>query len=427
MNAYRNLCFTVGNQLRNLEITPAASANPENAAQAAGRTVTLQQGGALRMPFEQGHVSGNFLNSQLCRQIINRTVVTREHLQLHLDQGADLNRRITIGNFRECNPLHFAAMSGNGRAVAAILAVGGIADINEPDGSGFSPLALICGANTQNPIHYLPFAKKVEEIRARKVGLCALLNASANQHRVDGKGCKPIHHAAENNYPELIVLLYQHGSAQGIDAGERAFDLNCTDNAGNTPLHKAAGNSQLHASQKLLKLGACVDARNKQQQTPLHEVCMHARDYAGDGRNFAGETACLLLESGADPYQQNKRKETPLDVAAKYGKAHLLSYIAENNDTVLRDKHSKLQLVSAARSNAGVSLKSGISPKSFLKVSETLRNMRDMELTSLEWLSGAIVRRALEQSADGLSPATVSQLSIPRDIQSDLLNNQRFF
>ena len=250
----------------------------------------------------------------LCNGLMERRVVDLEQIQTYLAKGADLNMKVTFGGIRGSNSLHCAAIAGNGMAVAAIIASGQLAQINEVDGDGLTPLALICGAKVLDKNICPRFNSTSEERDARRMGMEALLVAGANQYRMDRNNLRPIHHAAGRNLPGLIHRLVEQEQSTGIDgAAPTTGVVNCSDRQGNTPLHVAASHNALDATKTLLDLDAQTTLTNRHRQTPLHLLCM----VRGHNNERGGELACLLLNNGVDGDLVDNRKMTWSDYAAK--------------------------------------------------------------------------------------------------------------
>ena len=76
---------------------------------------------------------------------------------------------------------------------------------------------------------------------------------------------------------------------------------------GSTALHEAAEKGDAGAAEKLLTVGADVNARNREGRTALH-LAANVR------------VAMLLLEKGADVKAKSNNGETPLHVAASWGR-----------------------------------------------------------------------------------------------------------
>jgi ankyrin repeat protein len=85
-------------------------------------------------------------------------------------------------------------------------------------------------------------------------------------HRIDD-GQTPLHQVSlcseyqGHDYPHFAQLMLKHGA-----------DVNARDKDQETPLHSASCMSKLEVARVLLDHGANIHARNVQGQTPLHIV-----------------------------------------------------------------------------------------------------------------------------------------------------------
>lgn len=196
--------------------------------------------------------------------------------------GAALEARAGGGR----TPLHVAMQAGSAPAVAALLAAGAAPD--SLDSSKLAPLLLAAQWG------------RVEAIQALVQGGAALLPPAC--------GTTPFHQAAACNQAAAIHALA--AAARQLDLTEGPAARN---GAGRTALHVAASSAAPDAAAALLRLGAEVDARDRQCQTPLHRVAKcWDREHA---------EACLgvveaLLEAGADPEAQDKKEASPLSLAS---------------------------------------------------------------------------------------------------------------
>ncbi|WP_257295818.1 ankyrin repeat domain-containing protein [Endozoicomonas sp. YOMI1] len=414
-NSYRELCSFIAPKLQAMVFEP--DSNPEN----------NNAGGARALPNVMPDIDPHVLHltRSLCVHLECREVVNLKQIQAYLTQGADLNTQVTIGNLRDCNPLHSAAISGNGAAVAAIIASGQLKDINSVDGHGFTPLALLCGARVKKANFNCRFTSVLEERNARRVGLEALLGANADQHITDHNSYKPVHHAARHNFPGLIKRLVEHYLATDIGGAARPGDLiNCPDRLGNTPLHIAARYNQLGSTKALLELEANASALNTAEQTPLHRLCMSQYNNNACG----GHIVCLLLQHGVDADLKDKKGFTWSKYAGTNGMDQLLRYVRNHSNLALADHENKATAVSAARSNVNTGRKSGIPLSQAKQVFKCLKSEPSTLLQSCK----VVIRDILEQEhnqphvTDCMKKA-VAKLDLPHELKSELLDGYSFF
>ena len=104
------------------------------------------------------------------------------------------------------------------------------------------------------------------------------------------------------------------GIAERLQAGD---PIDARDNAGFTPMHFAAQQSQGPAVRALLQAGAEIDPQDGYGDTPLWRAIFNSR---GDDA-----TVAILLEAGADPDIHNASGVSPRALAERLGKLGLLS------------------------------------------------------------------------------------------------------
>jgi len=110
----------------------------------------------------------------------------------------------------------------------------------------------------------------------------------------DEAGWTPLHRAAQKGHKEITELLIANGA-----------DVNAKEEDGWTPLHYAALNGHKEIAELLIAKGADVNAKEEDGWTPLH--------YAAYGGHK--ETAELLIAKGADVNAKTNNGITPLDYA----------------------------------------------------------------------------------------------------------------
>ena len=329
---------------------------------------------------------------KLCQDLMERRVTNREQLETY---QVDLSMMCTFGDIRGSTPLHCAAVAGNGMAVAAIIASEQGVVVDEIDGNGLTPLALICGAKVLDEKICPRFNSVSEEHDARRTGLEVLLGANADQYYRMGKDrLRPIHYAAGSNFPGLIRRLVEQDQPAGIDSAARTTSvIDSSDRLGNTPLHVAAKHNALEATQTLIDLGAKTTVINEHGQTPLHLLCMDQ----SNNNHRGGELACLLLsdESHVDGDLVDKQKKTWLDYAAKNGMCTLIDHVASINPSALSSLERRIKAAHAARRNVATGRKSNISPEAASKVFNLLKSFSGGEPRNLQGLCLVVIRETL--------------------------------
>lgn len=191
-----------------------------------------------------------------------------------LKQGCAVSSQDKMGR----RPLHYAAAIGNNDAIT--LLVNGGAKVDAFDHRMMTPLIVAADGS-----HLFAFQ--------------TLLDFGANIRATDREGNNALHVAAANGHdeimeeilmkdPEMINIPNVHQLtplhlASGSSKGSAAFDLlvtenvcsvrvdlDCKDKFGRTPLHFAAKFGRLSRVQELIRLGAQINACDKNLMTPFH-------------------------------------------------------------------------------------------------------------------------------------------------------------
>ncbi len=291
----------------------------------AGGRQTIPIPGAYSLINRDDDAGDLMLQRQFCKAIIKLAVSSLEDVNCFIARGVNLNSPHTLGDIRGGQPLHWAAIAGNARAIEALIASEQLVDINATYCEGFTPLALVCGAQGLqtcfpdgiNP----PFCSRDEEEVARNESLRILLRNGADPRLTDNQQRTALHHAAENDWADLIATL--------LGFPDTIVDINVRDKHGNTPLHKAASMGHFASVSLLLKHGAEPNAVNKHMQTPLHQLCISAPDDDPQHHCTAsGDAAIKLLDAGArldllDRKSKRKPSNTPIGHALERGKNFL--------------------------------------------------------------------------------------------------------
>jgi len=176
----------------------------------------------------------------------------------------------------------------------------------------------------------------------------ALLRLGVGPDLRDEAGKTPLHKAAASCSFAVGVFL------------EAGADPNARDAEGNTPLHYAAGAGCIYAVELLLKHGADPNAKNARGETPLHKARwpsnssgqspavvdmllkagadVNARDVDGNTPLHVAVATCslaaaaILLKHGADPNARNNEGKTPLDLLNCPGMTRAFKNLLEKGD-----------------------------------------------------------------------------------------------
>ncbi|XP_037322127.2 ankyrin repeat and protein kinase domain-containing protein 1 [Pungitius pungitius] len=194
---------------------------------------------------------------------------------LLLEQGAST----TQVDEDQWTALHFAAQSGDDRAVRLLLAKGAVPDAREK--KGWMPLHLACQNGHETVVRVL---------------LPRLSEASAGQGEAQGR--TPLHLASAYGHSHIAKLLLSRG-----------MDPNATDNSLSTALHASAEKGHNRVVRELVKSEVSVDSADSRGCTPLHLAA--ARGHTGICRT--------LLIKGADPECRTLQGWTAMHLAAHRG------------------------------------------------------------------------------------------------------------
>lgn len=185
-------------------------------------------------------------------------------------------------------PLHWAAAGGNASVLALLLH-----RLHHADAASASPPAARKCVNAKDESGLTPLMSAAAGGHTACVR--ALLDAGADAHARDDKGCTALHfHKGRAQVLETLLPV----STPVMDGG---------DEGGVTPLHRAAGPGYYDAVRLLLAAGARVDVRDGQGDTPLHYACEEGR----------AEVVALLLENGARADVVNAAGRVPVDLVPR--------------------------------------------------------------------------------------------------------------
>lgn len=217
----------------------------------------------------------------LCRAIRQGNIQTVTHL-LHKRQ-ADLN----VLDKHGYAPLHWAAMEGNVKILAALLKNG--ADLKLPTIKGGPVLTLAVWRfmlNNKRTQKGLPVEKE-----ATLEALRFLLDQGAKVDAVNEAGYSLLHVAAQNGEIEIMQRLLDKGA-----------DLDLPDKNGRTPLFHAINKSphSLDTVKFLIDCEANLNIQDEDGRTPLHWAAI----------NKATKILKILLHAGANRTLKDKTGKT---------------------------------------------------------------------------------------------------------------------
>ena len=289
-----------------------------------------------------------------------------EVARILLEHGADTSLRTDFGQV----PLHFVSDLGNKDegerlVLARLLLAESRVDVNAQDLDGITPLhrashnrrpkmvelLLAHGANAhaedkngRNPLHHLSPSFNFYRVDPQDVLRVTqlLLEQGVDVNVLDEKHETPLHIASSVGHLENVQVLLDRGAkanAENINGQiplhlvsqfqleensnvtrlflQLGMDVNTRDSKEQaTPLHFASFCGHFEITLALLDHGADVDARNSDDQTPLHRVSLSPRRRLESGYKEANRLAQLMLERGADVNARDKDKATPLHFAS---------------------------------------------------------------------------------------------------------------
>lgn len=189
---------------------------------------------------------------------------------------------------------------------------------------------------------------------------------------VDAKnpgGATPLYYAARRGNIEVMNILLDHGASVG---GVSVFFHA-------EPLHGAAIGAKARAAQLLLDREADINARDHNEDTPLHLVI--ASENENEDEIF--KTALLLLQKNATSVNaQNKDGRTPLHKAAARGRYKLSLLLLEHGaDVLAEDTLSGTPYHAACRQDTTNYRNTAMAILWYAKRQNKLRALLDHELT----------------------------------------------
>lgn len=266
-------------------------------------------------------------------------------------QGLHINEADEEGT----TPLMVAARSGSTDVAKKLFESG--AKLYAEAKNGFMPLDLAIDYKHPDTVKYLIEAG-VDVNRASSKGVIPLVEAAysgsveiatllldkkanVNERGQVGSHETPLTAAALRGHADLVAVLINHGA-----------DVNAPGWEGRTPLMCAASSGYLDAVKVLVQKGANVNSRvaGTALECASEPVSQKGRDHVG--------VVKFLLEHGADPRLADDHGDTPVTVAAVYGRTDVIKVLASGGadmqsadgdgaravrDSVREHRHASLQ------------------------------------------------------------------------------------
>ncbi|XP_037807457.1 ankyrin repeat and SAM domain-containing protein 1A isoform X4 [Lucilia sericata] len=156
----------------------------------------------------------------------------------------------------------------------------------------------------------------VSKILQHKGGPLSSFRRSPSINWQDVNGYTALHHACLNGHYEIVKVLLAHHAAHEIP-----------DIRGSSPLYLAAWAGNEHIVNLLLMLRGTgnLDAQTIENETALHCAAQH-------GHNAV---VSALLARGADPTIRNNSFQTPLDLAAQFGRLEVVQTLISKHPELI--------------------------------------------------------------------------------------------
>ena len=286
--------------------------------------ILLDHGANVSLQTESGHVPLHFVSNLGDKDEGERLVLARLLLA-----GDCMN--VNAQGLDGATPLHRASQNRRPKIVELLLAHGANAHAEDSNG--------------RNPLHHLSPSLNWLGVDPQDVLRVTqlLLGQGVDVNVLDEKRETPLHIASSVGHLENIQVLLDHGAkadAENVDGQtplhlvsqshfdeensnvtrlllQQGMNVNTRDiKQRATPLHFASFRGHFQIAHVLLDHGADVNARNADNQTPLHRVSLSPRRMLQSGYKEANRLAQLILERGADVNVRDKEQATPLHSAS---------------------------------------------------------------------------------------------------------------
>ncbi|XP_065371676.1 ankyrin repeat and sterile alpha motif domain-containing protein 1B isoform X1 [Calliphora vicina] len=156
----------------------------------------------------------------------------------------------------------------------------------------------------------------VSKILQHKGGPLSSFRRSPSINWQDVNGYTALHHACLNGHYEIVKVLLAHHAAHEI-----------LDIRGSSPLYLAAWAGNEHIVNLILMIRGTgnLDAQTIENETALHCAAQH-------GHN---SVVSALLSRGADPTIRNNSFQTPLDLAAQFGRLEVVQTLISKHPELI--------------------------------------------------------------------------------------------
>ncbi|XP_031438826.1 ankyrin repeat and sterile alpha motif domain-containing protein 1B isoform X1 [Clupea harengus] len=144
-----------------------------------------------------------------------------------------------------------------------------------------------------------------------------------NVNCADSSGYTPLHHAALNGHRDVVLKLLQFEAS-----------TNVADSNGCFPLHLAAWRGDVEIVRILIHHGPShcrVNEQNHEKETALHCAAQYGHS----------DVVGVLLRELTDPSMRNRRGETPLDLAALYGRLPVVCMLVNAHPALMHSSHTR--------------------------------------------------------------------------------------
>ncbi|XP_078518932.1 ankyrin repeat and SOCS box protein 10 isoform X4 [Lissotriton helveticus] len=180
---------------------------------------------------------------------------------------------------------------------------------------------LMHGANVEfAPGGQTPLQEACENGCTESVKL--LLSFGANPNAVSDSGFTSLHYCKIPDSIRCAKLLLQYGACVNYQSEEEA----------DTPLHIAARHGLEEHVHLLLRYGASVDKKNKEDQTPLNAAC--SQPHGPNQMDLYYRVCKVLIESKADIHTKDKDQQHPLHLACKNANSKVVELLLELGSSV---------------------------------------------------------------------------------------------